>query len=206
VTDPAQEYTRRFDIHLQEIATRLELHIADLLLGVARIDRIATRAKQPGSFAKKASKRQEDGTPKYANPLAEIQDQIGARIIVFYKQDVESVSDIMRKYFQPIEAKDLVPESQWEFGYFGRHFVMPLPLDVVPKEIGAQDAPRFFELQIKTLFQHAWSEAEHDLGYKTRGPLSAEDQRLLAFAASQGWGADRAFAELHERHSKTATA
>jgi putative GTP pyrophosphokinase len=206
VTDPTTVYSRRFDSYLREIAKRLETHVAELLHDVARIDRIAVRAKHPESFAKKASKNNKDGTPKYANPLAEIQDQIGARIIVFYKQDVESVTEIIRKYFQPIEAKDLIPESQWEFGYFGRHFVMPLPMDVVPKEIDAKDAPRFFELQIKTLFQHAWSEAEHDLGYKSKGPLANEDQRLLAFAASQGWGADRAFAELHERQSKKATA
>jgi ppGpp synthetase/RelA/SpoT-type nucleotidyltranferase len=56
--------------------------------------------------------------------------------------------------------------------------------------------PDFFELQIKTLYQHAWSQAEHGLGYKPETPLSNEEQRKLAFIAAQSWGADTILAEL----------
>jgi len=70
------------------------------------------------------------------------------------------------------------------------------PVDVVPSDVGRYEAPRFFELQIKTLFQHAWSEANHDLGYKSPGPLSQDQQRRLAYTAAQAWGADRVFNEL----------
>jgi hypothetical protein len=48
--------------------------------------------------------------------------------------------------------------------------------------------PEFFELQIMTLFQHAWSEANHDIGYKpgsVRLDLGAE--RRLAFTSAQAW-------------------
>jgi putative GTP pyrophosphokinase len=50
---------------------------------------------------------------------------------------------------------------------------------------------------VKTLFQHAWSEAEHDLGYK-RGstPFSAEGKRKIAYTSAQAWGADHIFDEL----------
>ena len=57
--------------------------------------------------------------------------------------------------------------------------------------------PKFFELQIKTLFQHAWSEAEHDIGYKEgQKPLDLDQKRRLAFTSAQAWGADRVFDEL----------
>ncbi|WP_244619298.1 hypothetical protein [Rhizobium sp. 18055] len=57
--------------------------------------------------------------------------------------------------------------------------------------------PNFFEIQVKTLFQHAWSEANHDLGYKPESDrLTSDQNRLLAFASAQAWGADRAFDEL----------
>jgi putative GTP pyrophosphokinase len=55
----------------------------------------------------------------------------------------------------------------------------------------------FFELQLKTLFQHAWSEADHDLGYKPSAELSLDQKRRLAFTAAQAWGADLIFDELY---------
>lgn len=79
---------------------------------------------------------------------------------------MEIVAAKLERYFRPIERRDLVPESDWEFGYFGRHWVFALVDDVVPRDVYRELVPRFFELQVKTLFQHAWSEANHDLGYK----------------------------------------
>jgi putative GTP pyrophosphokinase len=92
-----------------------------------------------------------------------------------------------------------VPESENEFGYEGRHFILFVPQDVVDESVGADESLEFFELQIKTLFQHAWSEAEHDLGYKPLSTLTSEQKRRLAFTAAQAWGADLIFDELHRQ-------
>jgi putative GTP pyrophosphokinase len=62
--------------------------------------------------------------------------------------------------------------------------------------------PKVLELQIKTLFQHAWSEANHDLGYKPDlQPLDPDDERKLAFTAAQAWGADQIFDELYRKRA-----
>jgi putative GTP pyrophosphokinase len=198
MTEAAQEYRRRYDAFLQRIATKLEKYLREDLAAVPHIDRINARAKDPQRFAEKASRLDEEGKPKYTSPLTEIQDQIGARVIVFYRDDVAVVRKTIDRYFQHIEAKELVPDSYWEFGYFGQHLLLPLPGDVIPKDIERNAAPRFFELQIKTLFQHAWSEANHDLGYKAPRPLSQDEQRWLAYTAAQAWGADRVFNELRD--------
>jgi ppGpp synthetase/RelA/SpoT-type nucleotidyltranferase len=189
------EYERRYHAFLNKIANNLEALLLDHLRDVPDIDRIVARAKSPDRFAEKA-RRTENGQPKYQRPLTEIQDQVGGRVIVFYLDDVRTVKEVIMRYFQPIEARELVPESQWAFGYFGQHFVLPLPRDVVPKDVNLEDVPRFCELQIKTLFQHAWSEANHDLGYKAKRTLLPEQERRLAYTAAQAWGADRVFEEL----------
>ena len=190
-----QEYERRYDSFLQRVAANLEAHIRNQLTGVEHIDRVSARAKSPDRFGAKA-RSEDNGRPKYVSPLTDIQDQLGARVIVFYRGDVEVVSRVVARYFTSIEEKELVPESQWEFGYFGQHSILSLPRDVIPEGVPVAEVPRFFELQIKTLFQHAWSEANHDLGYKSRAPLNADQQRRLAFTAAQAWGADRVFDEL----------
>jgi ppGpp synthetase/RelA/SpoT-type nucleotidyltranferase len=191
-----EEYRHRYAHVLVSIAEALERLIRSHLEGVTHVDRITARAKAIDRFVSKARKTDEHGTPKYSSPLSEIQDQLGARIVVFYLDDVQLVADVIGKYFTSIEARDLVPESESEFGYVGRHFVLAVPSDVVPGGVDAADVPRFFELQIKTLFQHAWSEANHDLGYKARSPLTSDQKRRMAFTAAQAWGADRMFGEL----------
>ena len=191
-----EEYARRFAAHHTTIAERLERHVEELLRGLHHIDRVSARAKAPDRFASKARKVGEREEPKYAAPLQQIQDQIGARVIVFYRDDVDRIGNQLERYFQPVERQDHVPESQWEFGYFGRHWIFALPDDVIPAEVERAEVPRFFEMQVKTLYQHAWSEANHDLGYKATRDLTSDQQRRFAFTSAQSWGADMIFDEL----------
>jgi ppGpp synthetase/RelA/SpoT-type nucleotidyltranferase len=197
MTGLMDSYEDRFDA-LVTVAAKLDALLKKYLENMAHIDRISSRAKDPVRFASKAAKLQTDGTPKYSAPLQQIQDQIGARVVVFYTDDVDKVAEVIDRYFRHVERKDHVPDSFWEFGYFGRHWILALPDDVIPSSIDPNNVPRFFELQVKTLFQHAWSEANHDLGYKATGPLTADQQRRFAFTAAQAWGADRVFEELRD--------
>lgn len=193
-------YDARYNQVLLPLAESLAELISELLSGMARIDRIGARAKSIEKFIKKSQNTNNDGLKKYDNPLAQIQDQVGARVTVFYKSDVERVREVLMRYLHPVEAKDLVPPSEWEFGYFGWHAVCLFPPELIMPEWPKEHVPLFFELQIKTLFQHAWSEANHDLGYKPEiGDITADHKRMLAYASAQAWGADRAFDELFRR-------
>ncbi|NVO07341.1 MAG: RelA/SpoT domain-containing protein [Rhodoferax sp.] len=189
------EYAWRHNNVLLPVAGSLHGLLNQYLSGQPRVDRISVRAKSIPRFLAKASK-QEDGEQKYSAPLEQIQDQIGARIITFYITDLDLISAVILKYFRPIEIKAIVPDSEKEFGYVGKHFILVLPEDVFPDGIDKRQVPLFFELQVKTLFQHAWSEAEHDLNYKAAVPLTLDQKRSIAFTAAQAWGADKIFGEL----------
>jgi len=188
------DYEGRFPL-LENVAHQLEQYIAGLLAAKPRIDRVSARAKSPNRYLAKAVKEDENGNVKYNNPKYEIQDQIGARITVFYLQDVDFIDQEMKKYFKYIEMQNKTPHSDSEFGYFGLHMILAIPDDIIP-DGQEDDVPQFFELQIKTLFQHAWSESHHDLGYKSVRDLTGDERRKVAFTAAQAWGADNIFEEL----------
>lgn len=191
-------YRERFDRILTPLAVRLQDHLRDLVKDLPHIDRISARAKSIDRFVAKAEK-QVAGKRKYSDPFVQIQDQIGARIVVFYLRDVEAVALRVNDHLRKIETQTIVPDSEAEFGYFGRHFILFLPSDLFDAEIPQDQAPKFFELQIKTLYQHAWAEANHDLAYKPPEELSSDDRRKIAFTAAQSWGADQIFDDLFGR-------
>jgi ppGpp synthetase/RelA/SpoT-type nucleotidyltranferase len=191
-------YRKRRETVLVKLASNLEAYLMDCTRGQKRIDRISARAKDVDRFLKKAVTVSKDG-PKYSEPLEQIQDQLGARIVVFYKADVDRIDALIKRYFTAIEYRKVVPDSVSEFGYFGHHLILKLPTDIVENDMAEDSVPEFFELQIKTLFQHAWSEADHDLGYKPgETELTSDQKRLVAFTAAQAWGADHHFDHLFQ--------
>jgi putative GTP pyrophosphokinase len=190
-------YSRRYPV-LRVLAKRLEAYIANLLDDSDRVDYVRGRAKEVDRFMVKAAKVDKDGAPRYAQPLAQIQDQVGVRVVTYFLSDVEDISQaIVKKYLREVEERAHIPDAESEFGYVARHFILVVPTDVTPT-LDKSDIPDFFELQIQTLFQHAWSEAEHDLGYKQSVALNSNQKRRLAFTAAQAWGADQMFEELYQ--------
>ncbi len=190
-----KEYNERYENYLKPLANKIQYKLEEDLESVPRIDRVYARAKSPLRFIDKA-KKVDQGVSKYNDPLTQIQDQIGARVVVFYTEDIKCIESEIEGYYRFIEKKDLIPESEYEFGYIGKHYVLMIPEDVIDADIDRGKIPKFFELQIKTLFQHAWSEANHDLGYKPEQKLTSHQKRKLAFTAAQAWGADQIFLEL----------
>lgn len=192
-------YAKRYNF-LTEAAKDLKSDLTNTFDNIPRteihIDRIDTRAKGIDRFVDKALK-EKDGKLKYQNPMNEIQDQIGARILVLYLKDVENVGNRIHDYYTNFEDINKEPDNDHEFKYFGRHMILTMPQEIRDK-YGKENIPVVFELQIKTLFQYAWSECEHDLNYKhiEGGELGKEEQRLLALSSAQSWGSDKIFDEL----------
>jgi len=188
-------YRERHANVLVPMAMRINDTLKDYLKGCERIDCITARPKSIDRFLAKAEKS-ENGLRKYSEPLKQIQDQIGVRVVTFYLSDIEDIAEKVDRYFRKIEDRSIVPDTESEFGYFGKHYILFIPEDIMV-DFEGNECPKFFELQIKTLFQHAWSEAEHDIGYKPLNELTSDQKRKIAFTAAQAWGADKIFEELH---------
>lgn len=193
-----RSYRERREKALIPIAKEIQDEFYELLSGTENIDLISARAKEVDRFLKKAKKVKGNGEKKYTHPLSQIQDQVAARVVTFYLDDIPNVEKVLLKQYVYAENKEIVPDSESEFGYVGKHFILLIPTAVKPEAVSSDLVPDFFELQVKTLFQHAWAEASHELDYKPPRPLTKDQQRRMAFTAAQAWGADHIFNELQK--------
>ena len=101
----------------------------------------------------------------------------------------------------PIQVAGMTVQRACSSGLMG---IATAAKQIIDDGMDAEMVPGFFELQVKTLFQHAWSEAEHDLGYKPGvKPLTPDETRRLAFTSAQAWGADHIFDELFRERERS---
>ena len=190
-----EEYQARWPA-LKGAADEIDLLLHECLDDLPHIDAIRTRVKEVIRFVEKAGRINPDsGELRYQHPLDDIQDQIGARVVVIYKSDVQPVANRVLDEFCEVEDRVVEQADPGSFGYEARHFVCVIPPDILEK---CESPVPFFELQIATLFQHAWAEANHDLGYKPQCAPDYDEQRHIAWAAAQAWGADRIFDQLRQ--------
>ena len=93
MTNLRATYQERFRV-LEELAKRIEKQLNEYLQSEARIDRIAARPKSLDRFLQKAEAMAE-GRLKYNDPINQIQDQIGARVITFYLSDIDRIVEVI---------------------------------------------------------------------------------------------------------------
>jgi putative GTP pyrophosphokinase len=191
------QYEERIPL-LVELAATLERDVRRHFDGFPHIDRIGFRAKGTESFVDKVVERRVE--PPYEAPLIEVEDQVGGRILTFFVSDVDLARVHVERLFTPVEAVLRRPAQYNEFDYEGFHAIYTIPPQMKPAGWDErEDLPRTFELQIRTLFQHAYAEPQHDLAYKPETPPSDEIRRELAWVAASSWGADRAIERVRER-------
>jgi ppGpp synthetase/RelA/SpoT-type nucleotidyltranferase len=193
-------YFARLEL-LSALAREVESGTRETLEGVKHIDRIAFRVKDPKSFLAKAVKLRDTvpPEPKYVAPLGEIEDQVAGRVITFFKDDISLVRTQLVSRFGAVEYTVKEPDEPDEFGYESDHFVFVIPQHLKPNGWDSHDdMPTTFELQIRTLFMHAWAEPQHDLSYKPT-EIDRQSKRELAWVAASAWGADHMLNDVANR-------
>lgn len=181
---------------LTKLAQSLERELRSLLSGVPHVDRISFRSKSVPSFVEKAMDLEEDGKRKYAHPLEEIEDQVAGRVLVFFRSDIAAVRDAIEGKWRKAEQEHRKPARTSQFAYETTHRVCLITSDMWPEGWSdLEDPPTTFELQIRTLAQHAWSEPQHAF-YKRGGGLTEGSERKMYWAAASAWGIDSIWEDI----------
>ena len=168
---------------------------------------VTGRTKSVASFAAKAARTEGDHV-LYADPLSQITDQIGVRVITYVHSDVAAVAELLDDELRILDDRDMGQETARAggFGYASRHLLVT-PDDADDADDQVHQAP-YDELrghrasvQVRTVLQHAWAEFEHDIRYKGTVPEEhvPDLDRRFTLAAGLLELADREFSTIRER-------
>jgi putative GTP pyrophosphokinase len=159
-----------------------------------KVHSVVARVKSPDSLARKLARPDRS----YAD-LWSVTDLVGVRVITYFADTVDRVGELVEAGL-PVDFRQSTDKRRREsadFGYRSLHYVCRLG-DPLP-------ARACFEVQVRTVLEHAWAEIEHDLGYKAveEIPLAAR-RRLNRLAgllelADQEFGAIRSELESYAR-------
>lgn len=141
---------------------------------------VEARAKSVKSFGLKASLQSKDNPnkPKYLNPIEDIKDMAGVRIITFFLKTLDEIDKVICDEFEVLEKsnKNDLLKQQEKLGYQSVHYLIKLkePRSTLPEY--KEYAELIAEVQVRTILQHAWDEIEHDIQYKSELaiPISIE--------------------------------
>ena len=124
---------------------------------------------------------------KYAS-LADITDIVGVRVITFYIDDVDKVASAVERLFK-VDWENSVDKRKIHeidsFGYMSLHYICSM-----------DGFPYHFEIQMRTVLQHAWANMNHDTGYKSGVEIPLEYRRSLSRLSGLLELADEQFSEI----------
>jgi putative GTP pyrophosphokinase len=195
------EYARNEHLYA-DLAPRLERLIADLLAAEGlRIHSISSRLRKLASIERKVGQSEAGAAPTKYQRLSELTDLLGVRIITYFPDEVDRAASIITREFTIDEENSIDKRAVLDpdrFGYLSLHYVAELS----PTRRALIEYQRFsvccFEIQIRSLLQHAWAEIEHDLGYRTEAAIPREARRRFSRLAGLLEIADTEFAHLRD--------
>ena len=201
----------------QEFCTRYPNAAADFLGAIEDVlsdagltyDHVTTRVKEWRSLRSKSRKRRPDGTLMYPHPWQDIHDLIGVRVTTYHSTEIPRIIEALTEVFEVRRSVDKTAQTRvsGSFGYGSHHLILRVPPARVAPVLQAY-AGREFEVQIRTVLQHAWAEFEHDIRYKRRGntgKLAPEVDRAFTLAAGLIELADQQFDLIAAQQSATDT-
>lgn len=175
------EYKQNLSLY-ESATTEAERVLRDALKNQL-VHKIESRVKKEASLKKKL----QDKKGKYRKK--EINDICGLRVITYFSDEIKRIEKIIHTEFDinlaPVEdtSKRL---GDKEFGYVSNHYVARFSAKrrALPEYKTNRYGTVKFELQIRSILQHAWAEIEHDRGYK--GPSGIPQKVYRRFARLAG--------------------
>jgi ppGpp synthetase/RelA/SpoT-type nucleotidyltranferase len=168
---------------------------------------IQYRTKELLSIIKKVKKKQSQKEYSYHH----LKDKLGIRIICAFQEDMIIIDEFLREYFTIIDVeykKDNLDFNKLD--YVSNHYDAKINLNINEFKKYSKLADYIFEIQVRTLNQHAWSNTAHTLSYKQEKDLPPNLKRkvyrllsLYELADDEFSSVNKALKEYRDNHSYT---
>ncbi|WJK35269.1 hypothetical protein [Solwaraspora sp. WMMA2065] len=131
---------------------------------------VEARPKTLASYTEKSQKTKGDGTPKYADPAAQIHDCVAARVIVYTTRARNDLANLIVSRCSYREWQN--PGHTKHNGYDSEHIVITGIKDSDAQQrysalVKFLEKYKGLEIQVRSVAGHAWAEYEHDIRYKS---------------------------------------
>lgn len=147
---------------------------------------------------------------KYIEGKAKIQDMLGMRIVLYFPDDVETLSiflgtnDLVKSSVDEPDISTFCPQRLNLTKNIPEKFVEDFRKGL-PEEL-AQYVDDTFEIQVRTIFSEGWHEVEHDMRYKCKQDWVGCEQSsrtlngMIATLETVEWGMKSLFHEMAYRN------
>jgi putative GTP pyrophosphokinase len=159
-------FTSKLDTLLRDLlsAKKIEIHLLE------------SRTKNRRSLREKLLR----SAKTYKDPLKEVTDLTGLRIITYYQDEADAVAKLIDSEFIVDKENSVVHASTAaEFGYKSTHYVVSLNPGRASLLEWNGLADFKAEVQVRTVLQHAWAAVSHKLQYKREEDVPAALKRKL---------------------------
>ena len=165
-----------------------------------KLHSVTMRLKDRASLATKLAR-----PDRTYDDLWDVTDLLGLRVITYFEDGVDRVGELLEARL-PIDVHHSVDKRRHHddgrFGYRSLHYVCRAG----PADEGLLPRALRFEIQVRTVLEHAWAEIEHDLGYKAVDTIPASTRRRLNRIAGLLELADQEFVAIRRELSDYAHA
>ncbi len=182
--------------HLQLNLEQKKIKVHTLLHRIKELDSLWEKAERQGA----------------KDPLHDIHDLVGLRVVCLFRSDIPRVLGIIRESFEVVEEENKEDRSEKRtFEYMAVHIIARMrPKNAgfegaVSQQIPVEIQQIAFEIQVRTIGQDAWACISHHLAYKQEASFPPDHVRDLSALSALFYLADIHFELLRTACAQSLT-
>jgi ppGpp synthetase/RelA/SpoT-type nucleotidyltranferase len=202
----AEAQYRALQPKYEKLATEVEYILQDALAEErVPVASVSKRVKSIASFAGKLRRK------TYKDPLADVTDLAGVRVVSYFRGDLARLEAIIRRHFHVDDKIDKFADMETDqFGYMAVQFIVCLKESYLGARYDELHGLKC-EIQTRPVLADAWAILDHHLVYKKENAIPAELARQMKQLAAIVENAENQFEairreiEAHRESAKVAT-